>query len=88
MSKTIWMCQQGHVNGSRWEKGVLLTAIHLLAGTRGVGAFLETDKGKALGALRLSIPGQEDARDAAEALEHASQVVFLGELAHLRCPED
>lgn len=60
-----------------------LTPIHLVARPLRIAAVRKADEGETLRTARFAVLGEEDTRDAAEALEHVSQVAFFGELGDL-----
>ena len=55
-------------------------AVHLVARLDGIVPVRKADEGKALGQASITILGQEDSSDAAEPLEHISQLLLLGHL--------
>lgn len=61
-----------------------LTAIHLLASTSSVVPVCEADKCKALGFLRVAVPGQKDSGDASESFEEIAEFLLFCQLAHLQ----
>jgi hypothetical protein len=59
------------------ERKMQHTSVHLVAGTCSVAAVRKADKGKALGSLGLSVPGEEDSGDTTETLEQIPELLLL-----------
>lgn len=57
--------------------------VHALARPGGVCAVCVRNESETLGAARLTVLGQENASDAAVALEDVAQIVLLGEFGNL-----
>lgn len=58
-------------------------AVHLVARLDGIVTVRKADKRKTLGQPSVAILGEEDARDAAEPLEHVAQLLLFGHLGDL-----